>query len=119
VSGLRYAMLGIAIILAILAMVWPGRPADTRAATLRALGSYFVSLLFGIIVILLTPLGDGPSVPFFATLTLVCWVLLGALWIARRYPGLPNPDWVLVRWSPPDWGLIAMIVLSYLATILG
>ncbi len=117
--GLRYAALALAIVLAILAMVWPTRAIDARAERLRALGSYFVSLVLGIIIVLLAPLGHGAAVPFFATLALVCWVLLGALWVARRYPGIPQPDWVLIRWSPADWGLIALIVLSSLAAVLG
>ena len=119
-SGLRYATLGLAIVFAILAMVWPSRhPLTVPQARARALGSYVVSLILGIIVLLLTPLGHGATVPFFATMALVCWVLLGGLWMARRYPGLPNPDWVFMRWSPADWGLIGLIVLSYLATVLG
>lgn len=115
--GLRYAALGVAIVLAILAMAWPFRlPAAGRA---RALLSYFVSLCFGLIVILLAPLGHGNTVPFFGTMALVAWVLLGGLWMARRYPNLSNPDWMLKPWSPADWGLIAIIVLSSLATVLG
>jgi hypothetical protein len=120
VSALRYALLGLAIVLAILSMVWPARPLrDQKAERLRALASYFVSLAFGIAIVLLAPLGHGAGVPFYATLALVCWVALGALWMARRYPGLPNPDWVLMRWSPADWGLIVLLVLSSLAAVFG
>jgi len=57
-------------------------------------------------------------VPFFATLALVAWVMLGALWLCRRYPDIPQPDWVLMRWSAADWGLIAVLILSSLATVL-
>lgn len=119
-SGLRYAALGLAIVLAILAMVWPGwHPPAAVQQRVRALASYFVSLVLGIIVILLAPLGHGDTVPFFGTLALVCWVLLGALWVARRYPGIPQPDWVLKPWSAADWGLIAILILSCAATVLG
>lgn len=119
-SGLRYAALGVAIALAILAMVWPGsHPPDPVQQRVRALASYFVSLVLGIIVILLAPLGHGDTVPFFGTIALVSWVLLGALWVARRYPGIPQPDWVLEPWSGADWGLIAILVLSCAATVLG
>lgn len=119
-SGLRYAALGLAIVLAILAMAWPGwHPPAPVQQRVRALASYVVSLLLGIVVVLLAPLGHGPTVPFFGAMALVCWVLLGALWLARRYPGLSNPDWVLKPWSPADWGLIALLLLSCAATVLG
>lgn len=119
-TGLRYAALGLAIVLAVLAMVWPGwHPPAVVQQRVRALASYFVSLVLGIIVVLLAPLGHGDTVPFFGTLALVSWVLLGALWLARRYPGIPQPDWVLQRWSAADWGLISVLVLSCVATILG
>ena len=115
--GLRYAALGLAIVLAILVMVWPFRlPSQPRR---MALLSYFLSLCFGLMIILLAPLGHGDTVPFFATIALVAWVLLGGLWLSRRYPGIPQPDWVLKPWSSADWGLIAAIVLSCLATVLG
>ena len=119
-SGLRSAALGIAILLAVLAMVWPGwHPPAVVQQRARALASYFVSLVLGIIVVLLAPLGHGDTVPFFGTMALVSWVLLGALWVARRYPGIPQPDGVLKPWSAADWGLIAILVLSCVATVLG
>ena len=46
-------------------------------------------------------------------------VMLGALRLCRRYPGIPQPDWVLEPWSAADWGLIAVLILSSLATVLG
>jgi len=67
--GLRYAALGLAIALAILAMVWPFRV--PKAPRSRALLSYFLSLCLGIVTILLAPLGHGTTVPFFGTMTLV------------------------------------------------
>ena len=118
--GLRYAALGLVIVLAILAMVWPGwHPDSVPQRRMRALASYLVSLVFGIIIILLAPLGHGSTVPFFGTFALVAWVLLGALWLSRRYPGILQPDWVLKPWSPADWGLIAVVVLASLAAVLG
>jgi hypothetical protein len=120
VTGLRYAALGVAIALAILAMIWPGwHPPAVAQRRVRALASYFVSLVLGIVVVLLAPLGHGDTVPFFATVALVAWVMLGALWLCRRYPGIPQPDWVLEPWSAADWGLIAVLILSSLATVLG
>lgn len=118
--GLRYAALGLAIALAALAMVWPGwHPSAAVQQRVRALASYFVSLVLGIIVVLLAPLGHGDTVPFFATMALVAWVLLGALWVCRRYPGIAQPDWVLKPWSGADRGLIAILILSCLAAVLG
>ena len=119
-TGLRYAALGLAIVLAILAMVWPAaRTADARVQRRRALASYGLSLGLGVVIILLAPLGHGETVPFFGTLALVAWALLGGLWLSRRYPGLEQPDWVMKPWTVADWGLIAVVILSALATVLG
>ena len=112
--------LALAVLLAILAMVWPGwHPPAVVQQRVRALASYGVSLVLGIVVVLLAPLGHGDTVPFFATVVLVAWVLLGALWLCRRYPGIAQPDWVLRPWSAADWGLIAILILSCLAAVLG
>lgn len=119
-SGLRYAALGLAVVLAILAMAWPAAPtSDIRKQRRRALASYGLSLALGVLILVLVPLGHGETVPFFGTLALVAWAMLGGLWLSRRYPGLEQPDWVLQRWSPADWGLIAVLILSCLATMLG
>ncbi len=62
-SGLRYAALGLAIVLAILAMVWPAAPtSDVRKQRRRALASYGLSLGLGLVIILLAPLGHGGAV---------------------------------------------------------
>ena len=116
-SGLRYAALGLALLLAIVTMVWPfGWPKPSSA---RSQLSYFASLVFAIAVLILAPYGHGPTVPFFGTVALVAWVLLGALWLIRRNPQIPNPDWTRKPWSVADWGLIAIVVLSGLAATLG
>jgi len=117
VSGLRYAALGLALILAIVAMVWPFSWPKTPTA--RSQLSYFASLVFSLAVLLLMPYGRGANVPFFAMIALVAWVLLGALWLSRRNPQIPNPDWTKKPWSVADWGLIAIVMLGLAAAALG
>ena len=103
--------------LGIVAMVWPFNwPKGLEA---RSQLAYAAVVVCGIGVMLLVPYGHGPNVPFFGTIALVAWIGLGGLWLARRNPQIPNPAWTKKPWSIADWGLIAILVLSGLATALG
>jgi len=117
VTPLGTVALLVAMALAVLAMVWPfGWPKGLAARSQLAYGA---SCVLGIVILLLFPLGHGPTVPFFATISLVAWIGLGALWLIRRNPQIANPAWTKQPWSMADWGLIAILLLSGLATILG
>jgi len=105
------------ILLGVVVMVWPfGWPASARN---RSTLAYGVSVALGIAALLLMPLGHGPGVPFFATIALIAWLGIGVLWLIRRNPQIPNPDWTRQPWSVADWGLIAIVVLAGLATVFG
>ncbi len=115
--ALRIVALLVVMALAVLAMIWPfGWP---RGAEARSQLSYAASCICGIAVLLLVPFGHGPNVAFFAVATLVAWLGLGVLWLIRRNPQIPNPDWTRKPWSIADWGLIAIVLLSGVATIVG
>ena len=56
-SGLRYAALGLAVVLAVLAMAWPAAPtSDIGKQRRRALASYGLSLALGVLILVLAPL---------------------------------------------------------------
>jgi len=114
---MRIAALLLMAVLAVVAMIWPFRWPKGPAG--RSQLSYCASLVCAIAVLILLPYGHGPAVPFFGMTTLVAWVLLGALWLIRRNPQIPNPDWTRKPWSVADWGLIVIAVLSGLATVAG
>ena len=95
------------------------RAANIRGERTHALWFYFVFIAMALPPLLLLPLGHGPNVPFFGAAGMVAWVLLGALWLARRYPGIAQPDWVLRPWWIPDWTLILITGLCVIATFFG
>ncbi len=115
--ALRLVALFIVMALGVLAMVWPWRWPVGDAA--RSQLSYAASCICGIAALLLLPFGHGPNVPFFVTIALVAWLGLGVLWLIRRNPQIPNPAWTKKPWSIADWGLIAILILSGLAALLG
>jgi hypothetical protein len=110
--ALALRIVGFAVLggLAILAMVWPfSRPRKPRD---RSQLSYTLAVLFGMGALILLPLGRGHNNSFFFLTAVLAWVFLGVLWINRRNPQIPNPDWLRAPWSAADWGLIVILVFS-------
>ncbi len=116
-TPLRTVGLLVAVILAVLAYLWPFRSWPATAYG-RSLASYILGIVFAIGAALLFPFGHGPYVGFFGAVMLAAWIGLGVLWLARRNPQIPNPQWVHQRWSVADWGLIVIVIASALATAL-
>ena len=112
---LRLVGLLLVLTLGVLAIVWPFRwPA---AIGRRAFAAYVGAMLMGFFAILLFPYGHGPNMAFFLVVALATWIMLGAIWTARRL-NVPNPDWVKRPWSLLDWGLIVILLLSGIAALL-
>ena len=115
-TPLRSISLLAAMILAVLSMAWPfGWP---KSPGVRSLVSYTLAFVFAIAAMLLFPYGHGPNVPFFGVLALLAWGGLAVLWFIRRNPQIPNPEWTKKPWSIADWGLIAIVIASGVATAL-
>jgi hypothetical protein len=96
--------------LAILAMVWPfPRPKKPRD---RSQLSYSLAGFLGMASLILLPMGRGHNNSFFFLTAVLAWIFLGVLWITRRNPKIPNPEWLRQPWSAADWGLIVILVLS-------
>lgn len=108
--ALRIVGFAITAGLAILAMVWPfPRPKKPRD---RSQLSYSLAVMLGLVALILLPMGRGHNNTFFFMTAVLAWVFIGVLWITRRNPKIPNPDWLRAPWSAADWGLIVILVLS-------
>jgi hypothetical protein len=105
---------------AALALLFLSRQAaDPRQERTRSLWFYLVFVLMALPPPLLLPLGHGPNVAFFGAVGIAAWIGLGALWVARRNPSIPNPDWLMRPWWIPDWTLLVITALCAVATFFG
>ena len=101
----------IELVLGVAVLLLSRKAPDQRRERTRSLWAYVVFCAMALPPFLLLPLGHNTNIGFFAAVAMATWILLGALWVVRRNPQVPNPDWVRRPWWIPDWTLVAIAAL--------
>jgi hypothetical protein len=90
----------------------PGITARWPAKSQRAVISYVVFVLCGIVALFLLPFETmEDNAALYATGAITAWVFLGILWLVRATGTTKLPAWMLQPWGAADWVLIVLVIV--------